>query len=97
MRRTRRDWTRRRFPRGGSRVPVKRSQVEDSSSVAERDGQIRKQTEAFLAELDRNGDGVVLRDEVPLAFRRFGFRRIDHNGDGRLERSEIETAAAERL
>ncbi|MCO6454654.1 MAG: EF-hand domain-containing protein, partial [Pirellulaceae bacterium] len=50
----------------------------------------------FLAQLDRNGDGVVQRDETPETFRRFGFREFDMNGDERLDRDEIEAAAAQR-
>jgi hypothetical protein len=53
--------------------------------------------ERFLSRLDRNADGVIVRDETPQAFRRYGFSQMDHDGDGRLQRSEIEIEAARRF
>ncbi len=57
---------------------------------------IQAETKKFLARLDEDGDGVVVKEEAPEAFRRFGFGEIDHNGDGRLEYREIEAEAARR-
>lgn len=57
---------------------------------------IEQRVAAFLADMDQDRDGIVTRDEVPLAFRRFGFRKLDGNRDDRLDRSEIEAAAAQR-
>jgi peroxiredoxin len=64
---------------------------------ARRRDRIAAEVKRFLADLDKDGDGVVERDETPDAFRRFGFREFDSNGDGRLERDEIEAAAARQL
>lgn len=58
--------------------------------------QVRRAAAAFLARMDADGDGIVSRDETPLAFREFGFWRFDSNRDGRLQRGEIEAAAADR-
>ncbi len=58
---------------------------------------VEQEADRFLAQLDKNRDGIVTREETPDAFRRFGFREMDQNGDGRLDRGEIEAAAARRL
>lgn len=84
-------------PRGKPRVVARRPDKEDPGDVARRTQRINDEIERFLSQLDRNGDGVVVREETPDAFRRFGFRKIDRNGDGRLERSEIEAEATRRL
>ncbi len=84
-------------PRGKPRVVQRRTQTLRPEQLAERQRRIEQETEKFLASLDRNGDGVVERDETPEAFRRFGFYRMDHNRNGRLERSEIEAESTRRL
>ncbi|MCA9053597.1 MAG: redoxin domain-containing protein [Planctomycetaceae bacterium] len=43
----------------------------------------------FFVRCDANEDGRIDNSEVPLAVKRFGFRRLDLNGDGYLDRSEI--------
>ena len=83
-------------PRGKRRV-VARQPKESPIDAEKRQRRIDEQVEKFLARLDRDGDGVVVRDETPDAFRRYGFRNVDRNRDGRLERSEIEAEAARRL
>ena len=70
---------------------------EDPAAVALRNRRIQKDTDLFLSQLDRNGDGVVVPAETPDAFRKFGFRRMDQDGDGRLVRSEIEAEVARRF
>ncbi len=50
----------------------------------------------FFERFDADGDGFVLRDDVPLSVQRFGFDKYDTNGDGRLDRDEV-AAAHERL
>ena len=82
-------------PRGKPRVANR--QPKKSTDDAKRQQQIRDEVEKFLAQLDQDGDGVVVRDETPDAFRRFGFRRVDRDRNGRIERSEIEAEAARRL
>ena len=83
-------------PRDTPRI-VDRQAADDPSDQAARARRIRQETDKFLSQLDRNGDGVIVPDETPDTFRRFGFRKIDHNRDGRIERSEIESAAARRF
>ena len=84
-------------PLGRPRVAERHVEAEEPHELAKRQRSINAEIEAFLSQLDRNGDGFVDREETPDAFRRFGFRRMDHNDDGRLERSEIEAEAARRL
>jgi hypothetical protein len=83
-------------PLGAPRVVEKQIEAESPQEEAERRRRIAAETEKFLSQMDKDGDGVVDREEAPEAFRRFGFRDIDHNGDGRLDRSEIEAEAARR-
>jgi len=84
-------------PRDQPREIVQHEDPEAAKDRTERDAQIALEVKRFLAKMDRDGDGVVLRDEVPDAFRMFGFRRMDDNRDGRLEQSEIEAQATRRL
>ena len=84
-------------PRGGSQRAVHRTNAGNSLSEAVRAERIQQQTAAFLKEMDRDGDGVILRAEAPVAFRLFGFRQLDRDRDDRLDRLEIENAAAQRL
>lgn len=72
----------------------KRKEAVDESA---RKQQLDQHVKDFLKKMDRDGDGVVGRDETPLTFQRFGFRQMDTDGNERLERSEIEAAAAQRL
>ncbi|MBW3599829.1 MAG: alkyl hydroperoxide reductase, partial [Planctomycetes bacterium] len=83
-------------PRGQPRMVEERVARVTPLEDAKRQRRIAAETEKFLAQLDQDGDGVVVRDEAPDAFRRFGFQAVDHNDDGRLERSEIEAEAARR-
>jgi hypothetical protein len=84
-------------PRDQPRVWENHEDQDAADTEAERQAQISKAADKFLAALDQNGDGVIVREEVPDAFRMFGFRQVDHNRDNRLERSEIEAEAANRL
>src|SRR5262249_3235043 len=45
--------------------------------------------DGFIKRFDKNGDGVLTKDELPerLAER---FSRIDANGDGKLDKAEVE-------
>lgn len=58
--------------------------------------QIDRRAQTFLSQMDRNGDGRVQREETPVTFRKFGFKKIDRNRDGVLDQDEIAAAAAER-
>ena len=78
-------------------VQKKRTNSQASSNQSARTQQIAQRAKEFLTKMDRNGDGIIEREEAPLTFQRFGFRQMDKDEDGRLDRSEIETAAAHRL
>ncbi|MEC9004320.1 MAG: redoxin domain-containing protein [Planctomycetota bacterium] len=41
-----------------------------------------KKARKFLEKFDRNKDGQLEKNEVPVALARFGFRRLDRNDDG---------------
>jgi len=82
-------------PRGQKRIAARSSEKKGDDEARER--RIREQVEKFLSQMDRDGDGIVTREESPEAFRRFGFRKFDHDGNGRIERGEIEAEAARRL
>ncbi len=84
-------------PRDKRRVMNNRQPKKSPVEQAKRQQQIEAEVAKFLAQLDTDGDGIVVRDETPEAFRRYGFRRVDQNRDGRIERSEIEAQAARRL
>jgi hypothetical protein len=84
-------------PRDKSYVMARSRDKKNPQDQAERQRRIEKEVTKFLTQLDGDGDGVILRDETPEAFRRYGFRKFDHNHDGRIERSEIEAEAARRL
>ena len=51
----------------------------------------------LLGELDADGDGVVRRDETPVSFATFGFRRYDEDGDGVLTLEELTEATKASL
>ncbi len=69
----------------------------DTAGDAEKQVRVEAEVEAFLAQMDSDADGIVTRDEAPIAFLRFGFGRVDRNGDGVIDRDEIERSAADRL
>ncbi len=81
----------------GSRGLHRSSKKPTRRDASKRQRQIEAETDKFLSQLDRNGDGVVVLEEAPYAFRRFGFSRIDQNRDGRLDRREIRAEAAKRF
>jgi Ca2+-binding EF-hand superfamily protein len=66
------------------------AQAAASMSAAEKIVLIQRQAELDFARLDRNGDGVVSREEA-RADRRYDtrFDAIDSNGDGKLSKEEI--------
>jgi hypothetical protein len=43
----------------------------------------------YIQRFDRNGDGAVVRNELPDAIGRFGFSRLDANHDGQLTNDEL--------
>ncbi len=90
-------------PRGGVKDPehprAKRASEAKTDPLTEMATEAAARAEfvtQFLERFDKNHDGLVERDETPMAFQRFGFYRHDHNHDGRLTREELESAAAGR-
>ncbi len=85
------------IPRGGPHYRVQKPKPLSQRQQAERDKRIEEHVIKFMASMDTNRDGIIERDETPVAFQRFGFNRVDRNHDRRIERDEIRAAAAERL
>ena len=85
------------YPRNKPRVYVNQRKQPSPQQVATRQQQIDKVVDQFFKSLDQDGDGVILKDETPDAFRRYGFWRIDRNGNKQLERDEVARAAAQRI
>jgi hypothetical protein len=84
--------------RGENKTPKSgHSTAKHIADDSARKKQLKQRVKDFLKKMDRNGDGIVEREETPVTFQRFGFRQIDANNDGRLDRGEIEAAAEERL
>ena len=79
------------------RIVVRHESDEPAESQQQRQERIDQLTNEFLSEMDSDGDGLVLYDEVPESFRIFGFKQMDHDHDRRIERSEIEKEAQRRL
>ena len=64
----------------------------DTAAQAEREKKILAFVDDFFAHEDKNGDGIVLRNEVPLVIKsRFG--RYDLDGNGQITRAEIREMA----
>jgi len=59
---------------------------------AEQKQRVDKFVAEFMKRFDKNKDGHVSVDEVPLAAQRYGKMR-DRNGDGQIQREEIENLA----
>jgi mono/diheme cytochrome c family protein len=57
----------------------------------------RRAADDLFRRFDRDGDGRLHRDEVPDAFRAFGFSQIDRNGDRVITREEALEAALESI
>ena len=51
----------------------------------------------FFKRFDKNEDGEVKYDEMPMATRSWSFHRLDSNDDGKLTRDEIKVHAAARM
>lgn len=64
-----------------------------TESEAQRKQRVEKFVAEFIQRFDKNSDGHVDLEELPLSTKRFGFRRLDQNGDERLQKNEIESAA----
>jgi len=85
------------YPRDSPRIYVSHKKPPNSTELAAKQKRIDKAVDDFFKLLDKNGDGIILEDETPDAFRRYGFWRLDHNHNNQLERQEIARAAERRL
>ena len=50
---------------------------------------ITRQTDKFLERFDANDDGLIQREELPIAIRIKEFSRCDSNRDGNVDRDEL--------
>ncbi len=67
-----------------------------SSMSPEREVRIQKFVDGFFADLDVNGDGVVTRNEAPIAVRN-SFSRFDHDSNDIATREELRQVAERRI
>jgi len=65
-----------------SNAPVETVQVETGAKW-------QTQLDQFFKDLDRDGDGIILYDEVDRAVQLRSFRRVDRNGDRSIDRQEV--------
>ncbi len=62
----------------------------------ERRQKIQAFVDRFFKRFDANGDGVIVKTELPLAQQRYGMREFDLNYDNRIEHNEIQSHAEAR-
>ena len=67
----------------------KLSEAELKKREVERKRDFDRQAAEFFKRYDKNGDGHVMLDEVPLAVQRYGHIR-DHDNDGEIQLEELE-------
>lgn len=79
----------RRIGTDGRRPSLTVTSQSNSPDRESADTQLQKQIDQFFKDLDRNGDGVVVYDEVDRAVQLRLFRRIDRNGDRSIDRQEV--------
>lgn len=70
-------------------VPVKKEKELSPEQVQ----RAVKTANELLARFDKNGDGLIRRDEVPDTFRTFAFRRIDTDRDDTITLEEARQAS----
>jgi peroxiredoxin len=73
----------------GARAPLEAPPVGAAPATLPRSGRPAFSPAEILKQLDRDGDGKVMRDEVPERLRRL-FDRLDLDGDKMLSREELE-------
>ena len=82
-------------------VAVPRGSVESRENAVERKQRLEKRVaraKRFLKRFDQDGDGRVVRSEVPDAIRTFAFTRMDVDRDGTItEREALAFAAKSEL
>ena len=68
----------------------------DTAMSPDREARIKEFVDDFFRQLDQNGDGVVLRDEAPLALKN-RLLRFDEDGDNRVTREDVMRIAEQRI
>ncbi len=76
-----------------SKQKTKKPEKKKKHTELERKQRVDQFVAEFIQRFDKNKDGHVDVDEMPLSTKRFGFRNLDQNEDGRLQTKEIEGAA----
>jgi len=72
---------------GGNRSGQKNNKTKLLSEQLEQ--KVARQTEKFLKRFDANEDGLIEREELPIAIRIKEFNRSDTNRDRRVDRDEL--------
>ena len=80
-----------------SKQATRRQKREPKTVPASVQQRMKAEADRIMAAFDRNKDGIVERDETPIAFRRYAFWEIDQNRDRKLTRGEIEASARWRV
>ena len=64
--------------------------------IANQDPDVEAFVDDYFRKFDANGDGVLVRSELPKVVRQFRFRQFDRDRDGYVSREEIRVIAADR-
>ncbi|MEM9643731.1 MAG: redoxin domain-containing protein [Planctomycetota bacterium] len=83
-------------PSGSARQRINRPTEPTAESMASRAAEIDGRVKGFFARLDKDNDGIILRDETPSSFQVFGFNSIDRNRDNRITEDEVRWHATNR-
>jgi hypothetical protein len=76
--------------------PASADSVPESAEIASRTGASEAFAQRYMQKFDADGDGWLVKSEVPDSVRLFAFRRFDHNNDGRLDLDELAAEAMAR-
>jgi hypothetical protein len=77
---------------GSPRLPSAEKPLTDEQQEA-----AERAADDLFRRFDHDGDGRIRRDEVPDAFRTFGFAQLDRNGDKVITRDEALEAALQSV
>jgi hypothetical protein len=69
----------------------------NQAADAQIEKKVQRQTDKFLERFDADDDGLIQRDDLPLAIRVREFGRCDANSDGRIDRQELMDRFRQRL
>ena len=83
-------------------IAVPREGAADIGNVSEKtdrevEAQVETTSRRLLSELDKDGDGTVLPEEVSEGFRKNAFGRYDSNSDGKLTLDELRSGVLASL